>query len=86
VLVTIRSYPKTMLAWSGISLLIVLTHVFLPEDLAFDFTALLLTIISAIYIGFALQDGRKIIMIQEISAASFFILRTYAHHSNKSRC
>jgi len=71
---TIRSYPKTMLAWSGISVLIVLTHVFLPTDLALDFTALLLTVISAIYVGFALQDGRKAIMIQEISAASFFIL------------
>ena len=73
-LATIRSYPKTMLAWAAIALLIMLTHVLLPKALAYDYTAILLAVIGAIYVGFALQDGRRSIMIQEFSAASFFII------------
>ena len=63
-----------MLASATMSLMIMLTHILLPRPLAFDFTALLLTVIGAIYIGFALQDGRPDVMAQEISASSFFIL------------
>lgn len=70
----LRAYPKTMLAWSLVSLAIIVTHVLLPRSLAFDFTALLLSVIAAIYVGFALADGRPSIMVQEISAAGFFIL------------
>lgn len=63
-----------MLAWTFVSLGIMLTHLFLPRLLAFDFTALLLTVIGSIYIGFALADGRTKVMVQELSAASLFIL------------
>lgn len=63
-----------MLAWTGVSLAIMATHALLPRPLAFDFTALLLTVIGAIYVGFALADGRPQVMAQEISAAAFFIL------------
>ena len=73
-LLKVREYPKTMLAWVGISLAIMLTHVLLPKPLAFDFTALLLAVIGAVYVGFALADGRPGVMVQEISAASFFVL------------
>ena len=67
-------YPKTLLAWTFVSVLIMLTHVLLPRMLAFDMTALLLTIIAAVYVGFALADGRPAVMLQELSAAAFFVL------------
>ena len=67
-------YPKTMLAWTFVSVLIMLTHVLLPRTLAFDLTALLLTVIAAVYVGFALADGRPAVMLQELSAAAFFVL------------
>ena len=51
-----------------------LAHVLLPRPLALDLTAFLLTVISAIYIGFALADGRTSVIVQEVSAAGFFIL------------
>jgi hypothetical protein len=70
-LIKLKRYPKTIVAWIFVSLMIMLTHIILARPLAHDFTAVLLAIIATIYIGFALQDG---LMIQEIVAASLFIL------------
>ena len=70
----LQVYPRTLSVWVVVSLCIMLTHVLLPRPLAFDFTALLLTVIAAIYVGFALQDGRRAVIVQEASAAAFFIL------------
>lgn len=69
-----RQHPRTMLAWAGVSLAVMVAHVLLPRPLAFDFTALLLSVIGAIYVGFALADGRPSVVAQEVSVAGFFIL------------
>ena len=70
----LRRYPTTLLSWGLVSVLIMLTHILLPRELAFDFTALLLAIIGAIYVGFALADGRTAIIVQEVGVASFFVV------------
>jgi hypothetical protein len=70
-LAKLQHYPKTLTAWIFISILIMFTHMILPRPLVYNFTPLLLSIVASIYIGFALQDGRPKIMIQEISAAFF---------------
>jgi hypothetical protein len=74
VLTSLRHYPKTLIAWGFISLAIMLLLSILPRPYALDASALLLTVIAAIYVGFALQDGRQQVMIQEITAASMFIV------------
>jgi len=70
----LSSYPKTLLAWVVVALFIMLVHVVLPRDYAFDVTALLLTVIASIYVGFALNDGRPRQVFVEVAAASVFIL------------
>ena len=69
-----RDYPKTMLAWLIISALIIVGHSLLPGVFAYDYTAILLAVIGAIYIGFALQDSRPNIIVLELVGASFFVL------------
>ena len=71
---TLRRYPNTTVAWTFISLVIMLVHLALPRTFAFDLTALLLAVIAAIYVGFALQDGRPLILVQEVTAAAVFVL------------
>ena len=66
--------PRTLAAWVFVSLLIMLVHILLPRTYAFDLTALLLTVVAAIYIGFALNDGRPKYVVTEVAAASVFIL------------
>src|SRR5262245_64729321 len=51
-----------LLAWSR----------FIPDPLAFHTVAL--TMIGAIYMGFAFQDGRPSIVILELSVATIFIV------------
>lgn len=68
------SYPKTLLAWVGVSLLIMAAHLALPRVYALDVTAALLTVIAAIYVGFALSDGRPEHILQESAAAALFVL------------
>jgi Family of unknown function (DUF6010) len=46
----------------------------LPTAMAFDFFAVLLAIIAAIYVGFAIADGRDGIKWIEISTAVIFII------------
>ncbi|MEM7736640.1 MAG: hypothetical protein AAF267_12705 [Deinococcota bacterium] len=70
-LTSLRHYPKTLIAWGFISLAIMLLLTVLPRPYALDASALLLTVIAAIYVGFALQDGRQQVITQEIMAASF---------------
>ncbi len=70
----LKTYPRTVIAWVLIAIAIMVLHLLLPRAFAYDATAILLTIIASIYVGFALNDGRLSIMITEISAASCFIL------------
>ncbi len=70
----IKSYPKTVLVWIAFSIGIIVFHLSLPEARAFELTAIIMSIIAAIYVGFALADGRTTIIIQELVAAAFFIL------------
>lgn len=70
----IKSYPKTVLVWIAFSIGIIVFHLSLPEARAYELTTVTMSIIAAIYIGFALADGRITILIQEITAAVFFIL------------
>jgi len=46
----------------------------LPYGWALDAIGLLLGVIAAIYIGFAISDGRKHVIVLEIAVASVFIL------------
>ena len=46
----------------------------LPAAMAFDFFTVLLAIIAAIYVGFAIADGRSTIKWAEISTAVLFII------------
>ena len=68
-----RKYPRKLLAWTGVSLLIMLVLAILPRALAFDSVAALLSVIAAIYIGFALQDGRTEVLITEVAVAAVFV-------------
>ena len=71
---TLKSFPKTTLAWILLSIVIVIAHLLLPKAQAYDMSAIILSIIAAIYVGFALQDGRRFVIVQEVSAASLFIV------------
>ncbi|MDH5445208.1 MAG: hypothetical protein OEY52_06585 [Gammaproteobacteria bacterium] len=46
----------------------------LPYGRALDFIGLLLGVIAAIYIGFAISDGRKHVLLLECAVAAVFIL------------
>lgn len=74
VLRSLAQYPRTLAAWVLIACLIMLAHIVLPRPYALDATAILLSIIASIYIGFALSDGREREIGLEIGAASVFIL------------
>ena len=66
-------YPRTLLAWVGVSALIILVLTLLPRELAFDGVAVLLTVIATIYVGFALQDGRTEVLVTEVVVATVFV-------------
>lgn len=70
----LSAYPKTLLVWLFLSVIIILAHLLLPPKMAEDLTAITLTIIATVYVGFALQDGRVGIMIIEITVAVIFVV------------
>ncbi len=57
----------------GLAVPTMLVLAILPQDWAWQAIAVLLAVIAAIYIGFAINDGRRNILIIEISIATVFL-------------
>ena len=61
------------LAGAGLSLLSLPVHLVLPEAVSIPFAAVILGLVAGIYVGFALQDGRRRILATEGLAAVAFL-------------
>ncbi len=68
---------RDLLFGVGYGALTVVALAFLPPPLRLDATAILLAVIAAIYVGFAIADGRRRVLQIEVGAALAFTLLTF---------
>lgn len=65
---------KNILIGAVLSVVTICLHSFLSKDKAHEFSSILLIIIGAIYIGFALMSNHKKAQLIEIIVASIFVI------------